>query len=417
MSHTLVTFLGRGRDALQSSYRETTYRFADGRRCTTSFFGLALAEHLRCDRLVVLGTRSSMWGVLVEHAAAVGEEEETRIALMEAEAVGQVDQRLLDALTGVLRKAAGRQVAARLIPFGRTDGEQRDILETISAVVGDDDVSFDLTHGFRHLGMVSMLSAFMLERIGRVRVRSLWYGALDMSEDGFAPVLRLDGLNAIERWVGALNRFDASGDYGVFAPLLEADGVPPDKARCLSEAAFFERTFNLSDAARKLRTIRAAIGGPLPGSSGLFRVKLLDRLGWIDEQDLSAQQRKLALQYLGRNDFVRAAVFAWEALVSAACVGYDWHNRETRETAAKALEEKIKDPDCDPALADAYRTIRTLRNALAHGTPPQDDRFRKLLASPERLRTALERALDCLIAVGGGSPSRKVGRAAQAGAS
>jgi CRISPR-associated DxTHG motif protein len=34
-------------------------------------------------------------------------------------------------------------------------------------------VSFDLTHGFRHLGMVGMLSAFMLERIGRVAVRSL----------------------------------------------------------------------------------------------------------------------------------------------------------------------------------------------------------------------------------------------------
>jgi CRISPR-associated Csx2 family protein len=407
MSHTLVTFLGRGRDALQSGYREATYGFADGKRCTTNFFGLALAEHVRCDRLVILGTPSSMWGVLVEHAAAVGEEEEARIALMEAEAAGQVDQRLLDALAGVLRRAVGRQIATRLIPFGRTDSEQRDILETISAVTGDADVSFDLTHGFRHLGMVGMLSAFMLERIGRVRVRSLWYGALDMSEGGLVPVLQLDGLNAIERWIGALDRFDAAGDYGVFAPLLEADGVPPDKARCLGDAAFFERTFNLSDAARKLRTVRAAVGSPLPGASGLFQGKLLERLEWIDEQDLSAQQCKLALQYIGRNDFVRATVFAWEALVSAACVGYAWHNREAREAAAKAMEEKIKAPDSDPANADAYRTIRMLRNAFAHGTPPREERFRKLLASPENLRNALERALDRLFAAGE-LPSRKV---------
>jgi hypothetical protein len=28
-------------------------------------------------------------------------------------------------------------------------------------------VSFDLTHGFRHLAIVGMLSAFMLERIGK----------------------------------------------------------------------------------------------------------------------------------------------------------------------------------------------------------------------------------------------------------
>jgi hypothetical protein len=197
--------------------------------------------------------------------------------------------------------------------------------------------------------------------------------------------------------LGALDRFDASGDYGVFAPLLEADGVPPDKARCLGEAAFFERTFNLSDAARRLRTFRAAIASPLPGASGLFRGKLLDRLEWIDEQDLSAQQRKLALQYLDRNDFVRAAVFAWEALVSVACVGYDWHNREAREAAAKALEAKLKAADCDPAHAAAFRAIRTLRNALAHGTPPQDDGFRKLLSSPETLRDTLKGALVCLL--------------------
>jgi hypothetical protein len=308
-----------------------------------------------------------------------------------------VDQALLNRLTAVLQRAAAREIAPCLIPFGRTDSEQRDILETVSKVVRLGEVSFDLTHGFRHLGMVGMLSAFMLERIGRLEIRSLWYGALDMSEGGVTPVLRLDGLNAIERWVGALDRFDASGDYGVFAPLLQADGVPKDKAFCLEEAAFFERTFNLSDAARKLQTFRAAIARPLAGASGLFQGKLEERLGWIDEQDLSAQQRRLARQYLARNDFVRAAAFAWEALVSAACPGYDWLNRHQREAAAKALEEKFRGLNCDPAQADAWRTIRTLRNALAHGTPPRDERFRKVLASPETLREALQRAMGCLV--------------------
>src|SRR6202035_5992569 len=65
------------------------------------------------------------------------------------------------------------------------------------------EVSFDLTHGFRHLGMVGMLSAVMLERIGRLTTRSLWYGALDMTDcaTGITPVLPLDALNAIQRWI------------------------------------------------------------------------------------------------------------------------------------------------------------------------------------------------------------------------
>jgi hypothetical protein len=317
---------------------------------------------------------------------------------MDAEAEGRVDQALLDNLSGVLARAAGREVVPRLIPFGRTDAEQHAILNTISAVVGPGEVSFDLTHGFRHLGMVGMLSAFMLERIGRLSVRSLWYGALDMTnEAGVAPVLRLDGLAAIQRWVGALDRFDASGDYGVFAPLLEADGVAPDKARCLEAAAFYERTFNLGDAARRLRTFRAALAAPLPGASGLFQARLAERLGWIDERDLSARQARLARQYLERADFVRAAAFAWEALVSRECAGFDWDNRETRKAAQEALDRKLDAPDVDPSDSEACRTIRALRNALAHGTPPQSQRFRDLLRSPERLREALRGAIDRLL--------------------
>jgi CRISPR-associated Csx2 family protein len=395
MTHTLVTFLGRADP--RTGYRETTYRFPNGPFDKTNFFGLALTKYLQPDRLVVLGTRSSMWGALVEHVAAEGEQEDARIALMEAEAQGTVDQPLLDRLTGLLARAAGREVAPRLIPFGRTEEEQSQILDTIAKAVGSAEASFDLTHGFRHLGMVGMLSAFMLERIGKLSVRSLWYGALDMSEGGIAPVLRLDGLNAIQRWVGALDRFDASGDYGVFAPLLEADGVPPDKAGCLEEAAFYERTFNLSDAAAKLRTFREAMKSPLQGASGLFQDKLAERLRWIEEGDLAARQGRLADQYLGRADFVRAAAFAWEALVTRECKGFAPHAREGREAAQKALDEKFKAPDVDASQVEAFLTIRNLRNALAHGTPPQDDRFRQLLRSPERLRGALRRAIQCLL--------------------
>ena len=197
MTHTLVTFLGKGREDPRTGYRETTYRFLDGTLDTTNFFGLALTRYLRPDRLVVLGTCSSMWDALVEHVANAGEEEDARLALMDAVARGVVDQALLDRWTGVLQRAAGRDVVPRLIPFGRTEDEQREILEASARVVGGDDVSFDLTHGFRHLAIVGMLSAFMLERIGKLSVCSLWYGALDMSKAGVTPVLRLDGLNAI----------------------------------------------------------------------------------------------------------------------------------------------------------------------------------------------------------------------------
>jgi CRISPR-associated Csx2 family protein len=399
MTHTLVTFLGRTARDQGGAYRTATYEFPNQTRDTTSFFGLALARHLKPDRIVVLGTRGSMWGALVEHVAVEGDEAQARLDLIDAEAAETVDQPLLDRVTGVLRLGAGCEVAARVIPFGRNEDEQHTILETIAAVVGEGEVSFDLTHGFRHLGMVGMLSAVMLERIGRLTTRSLWYGALDMTDcaTGITPVLPLDALNAIQRWIAALDRFDASGDYAVFAPLLVADGVPRDKARCLEEAAFYERTFNLSAAARKLRTFRAAMNSPLPGASGLFQDRLSERLKWVAEKDLAAQQRTLAQQYLGRADFVRAATFAWEAVVTRECKGHDFNDRIAREAAQKALDEKFKARDADASHARAFRTIRSLRNAVAHGTPPEDDRVCALLGSPETLREGLRQAIECLL--------------------
>lgn len=398
--HTLVTFLGKGRDDPQTGYRKARYRFPDGAERATAFFGRALADHLAPERLVVLGTSGSMWGVFVENLAAEGEEEELRIELMDAEAAQRVTQPLIERAAALMSRAAGRIVEPRLIPDGRSEAEQRSILDVIGAAVPRGEVSFDLTHAFRHLGMVGLISAFMLERVGKLDVRGLWYGALDMSEDGVTPVLRLDGLTAIQRWVDALDRFDATGDYGVFAPLLVADGVAADKAGCLEEAAFHERTFNIPDAARKLNTFLPVLDSPLPGASGIFQKKLTERLSWVKGASLAEHQRKLAYQYLSRGDFVRAVVFGWEAVVSRECAarGFDAQKfKEGREPAAEALEAEIQAGEHQDWKRDAYWMLKNLRNALAHGNPPSNGYFRRPLQASDKLRESLEAAFKRLL--------------------
>lgn len=131
--HTLVSFLGRGRDNPQTGYRQVTYRFPDGRTDATAYFGLALARHLAPDRLVLLGTAGSMWDVLVENLPGIGDEDEAlRLALMEAVAAQRVDQPLLDQLAPLVERALGRPVQLLCIPFGRDDAEQRAILDAIA---------------------------------------------------------------------------------------------------------------------------------------------------------------------------------------------------------------------------------------------------------------------------------------------
>lgn len=397
--HTLVSFLGRGRDNPQTGYRQATYRFPDGSTETTAYFGLALTRHLAPDRLVLLGTVGSMWDVLVENLPGIGGEDDAlRLALMDAVAAQRVDQPLLDRVAPLVERALGRPVQLLCIPFGRDAAEQRAILDAIAKAAPNGQVSLDLTHGFRHLPMLGLLSAFVLDGLGR-QVAGLYYGALDMSAGDIAPVLRLDGLIAVQRWVDALASFEASGDYGLFAPLLERDGVPADKARCLQEAAFFERTFNVADAARRLRTFLPVLDAPLVGASGLFQNRLKERLAWVSEADLAAQQRKLAFEYLKRGDYVRAVIFGYEGLITRLCIQRGLKSPEPAERIQVAEEFRceLRAGEHADHTREAFRTLSYLRNALAHGTPPDAKRLRHLLQDAQALREEIEACLNRLL--------------------
>ena len=400
MSHTLVTILGKGREDRSTGYRTTIYGFPDGTKTEpTAFFGLALTRHLAPDAIVILGTKSSQWGVLVEHLATEGEEEDARLELMEAEAKAVVDQPLLDRMAPIMTHGAGRNVILKLISFGQDAQEQYDILNLIADIVPNGTVSVDVTHGFRHLGIIGFLSAFMLERVRNLTVRDLWYGALDMTRNGITPVLRLDGLLRVRRWLNALDRFDATGDYGVFAPLLKEDGVPASKADCLTEAAFHERTLNAQDAARKIGTFLPVLDEPLAGASRLFQPRLVERLRWAKQPDLAKQQQELAHQYLCRRDFVRAAMFAREAWVTKLCS--DPHipptDYKNRKNAADDFEAALRNGEYSNQVETDYRTITNIRNALAHGTPPSNPRYGGMLKDPDRLYRELEAALERLL--------------------
>lgn len=394
MNHTLVTFLGKSRESKDTGYRKTVYRFPDGTKDETAFFGLALSRYIKPDTIVILGTCSSQWGVLVEHLAEEGEDEDARLQLIDAEVAGAVEQSLLDRLAPLLMRAVGFNVSPRLISFGKDEDEQYGILRAVAdAVPKNGAVSFDLTHGFRHLGMVGFLSAFMLESAQKLKVRDLWYGALDMTHDDITPVLKLDGLVGVRHWLDALVRFDATGDYDFFAPLLIADNVPEDKANCLRNAAFYERTFNVRDAARQIGTFLPVLD-TLTRASGLFRPQLAERLSWVEASGLAEQQRRLAYQYLERDDFVRAAMFGREACVTHLCeahgistVEYSQEHEETVKKLTEELEGKKK---------IAYRKLARIRNSLAHGTPPHswDKQSQAALKDPDRLRRELKNSLD-----------------------
>ena len=397
--HLLITFLGsRKISPVDRGYTTARYKFPDGKERQASYFGLSLAEFLQPDQMVILGTYNSQWGVLVENLAKDDDLESERLELLEAEDSGKVNQDILTRVAPIMKKSVGIPVIPRLIPYGMDTQQQFKILSTINEAIPDSEttVSIDLTHGFRHLGMIGFLSAFMLEKVKNVKVKSLWYGALDMTSEEITPVIKLEGLVQVRKWIEALDIFESSGDYGGVAQLLEVDEVPSDMTRLLEDAAYYESINNIFDARRKLESFLPVLHEQLPGATGLFQDRLKKRLQWVTHKSLTGHQQELAKLFLQRKDFVRAAIFGWESLITQHSEeAEEYLSVSERNDVVSCLHDRINNLPHENDERKAFYNLKAIRNILAHGGEPSK-KIKGILKNKQKLHETLSDAFDVL---------------------
>jgi CRISPR-associated Csx2 family protein len=393
VTHTLISFLGRGNPDRGKRYRQATYEFGAGQRQTTEFFGLGLTRWIGPDRLLILGTTGSMWDVLLFSLGLGQQHDEALLALTESADDDRTTQEELDRLTSVVSERLGLPVTLRLIPYGRDTDEQVGILQRMASDIAEGDaVTLDVTHGLRHLPMLAQMSALYLRRVKNVEIRGLYYGALDMTHDGLTPVMNLRGLLDIADWTGAVQSFDKDGDYGVFATLMREQS--PAAASLLRESAFYERTTRPGQARNKLRELDDLLDRqPLTGIGSLFAPTLRARLSWHREDRLYLRQQALARLYLEHDDFLRAALLGFEAFITRLMQQQRMTNPDNwtqRETVKKEYEDRNKTIHPRSDEYQRYCLLRDLRNHLAHGNASPQVEIQKALASAGQLRAFLD---------------------------
>ena len=387
-----ISFLGRVRGGSQN-YRKARYRFPCGEEAIDRFFGLALQRVHPSDRLVFLGTAGSMWPVLLEHVDAGEDEEELRAELMAAEEGEAVSQELLDRVEALVSRGLGVECALRLIPYGRDELEQRAILHRLAESVHHGErVTMDLTHGLRHLPMIAFVSALYLQHMEEVEVSRLYYGALDMTESdpdhelGETPVLRLDGLLEIAGWLQDLRLFDQRGDFGVFAERLEGAGLAPEAVSDLRAGAFFERINDAGRARRPLANLDSALRATnLEGPAALFAEPLRRRVSWAHGSSLQERQARLAWSHLRHGDYLRAAIFGYEAFITMQVRSGDPMSYVVRDEARQEFQREHRKTD----EGAAFQSLADLRNALAHSTRAKTGTAQSAMSDETRLRERL----------------------------
>ena len=185
----LITFLGTG------NYQPTTYVFG-AQDCMTRFFPVAAAQFTQPTQTLVCVTPT-----VEKHANW-------------AELSQQLAER------GVTHQAV-------LIPEGHSEANLWEIFDRLTEAVDEaEEVTFDVTHSFRSLPILSLLAMAYLKAAKQVKVKRVLYGAWEAhDEQNRSPVFDLTPFVALLDWLTATTRFIETGDGHALAELLRA-GMP-----------------------------------------------------------------------------------------------------------------------------------------------------------------------------------------------
>lgn len=386
---TLISFLGKS----AQGYRAASYRFDDGTVKQTPYFGLALADHLKPSRVVLIGTTGSMWDVFF-HQQQLGTDDPP-LDLMEACSQETVTRSLLERHTARLAATLGCPVDCLLINYAQSAPDQAGILASLSNVLADgEEITIDVTHSFRHLPMLALVAARFLTKVRRILVRDIYYGAVDMTDTttGLTPVIRLGGMLQMLDWIDAMSSYDKDGDFCVLSGFLRPSA--PALATSMDIAAYKERINDVTGARGKMREVRRQLktesSDPLVE---LFRPTLLERTGWVEENSYARRQMTLARMYLRQDDFLRATLLGLESAITAMVVEDhgDPQNNSLRDSVAREFHGEVSAVGRrarTPAQV-AFQQLNGLRNALAHGSRANHPDVQAAMHSRESLRQFL----------------------------
>lgn len=380
---TLISFLGKSASNAQTGYRTANYVFEPGFERNVPFFGMALLEYLKPEKLILAGTAGSMWDVFFDHQHT---DDDGLLALMEAVPQQAVTAEMLAIHEQRLTEKLGIPVQCLLISYARDEAEQTAILTDLAGTIGKgESIVLDVTHGFRHLPMLALVAARYLQHVRGVQVQEVYYGAAEMTDSTSkqTPVLRLGAMLSMLDWVEALAVYENSGNYGVFAPLLQRDGMAPERTRMLADAAYFERNSNPVQAKQNLSGAHAHVRQHQGAMGNLFRDTLTEHIGWFRQGSRADWELALADRYLQRQDYLRTITYLCEAYISRATeqFGGNVNQFEDRDEAFKQAEKN----------QDVW-LLKHLRNAMTHGVRTQNQDAKRLLQN----QTELDKKLHAL---------------------
>ena len=371
MLRVLITTLGKAKKQDNKRYYTATYSFDNKEKYSTPFFGYALYQYLQSknekpDKIVILGTSTSMWDAWYE----VTEDLLTDESMIDADYLNNkiktgVESADLTILQKKLSEYFGVKVVCEIIPIGAAQDDLVEILYSIKKQVNNNDaVVMDVTHGLRYLPMIELLSTFLLKHSLNIRLNGIYYGAFDLNKNGVTPAVNLDGLYHLNQWIEAISIFETNGNVIKLSKLPELSEISED----LLMYNFYEQINNIGKARKIAQKILHIISQmPVNSIVGLFKNNLVKAFSWSESQKYYLRQYLQAKKAFDNGDYLRATILLLETYISFEMQ----KNNEEANINDYKIREEVKQKILKNSEYRYVSGLNMLRNSIAHNTIPQ----------------------------------------------
>lgn len=389
MAKILISSLGTGQKR-EDEYQKATYQI-DKMTYTTSFIADALSQHLKIDKLFLVGTNKSIWDEA--YKAFGGDDDGYHMDLYEKKDRGLITQEdLLVFNETVSKKLRADGSKASVIKFGINDDELWEIferyLEIADSIEDGDELYLDITHSFRSLSMMSLVMSQFSASISdkQFQLKGVYYGMLEYqgeTEDKIAPIVNLNILFELQEWIKAI---DAIKKYSDFDPLVEilnkedievkVDNVFTELNNAIDIANMAAIQKFVQNASKKIRAIASSENRIIKLLSAEV-IKLVDEL---NHDRMSDFQYALAKWFYKNKNYALSYMALAEAIVTKTCEYKGYH--ETSEEGRKEAKSHIDAPygayysatkKVNGTLVTNEGSISDIRNNIAHQLNARSD--------------------------------------------
>lgn len=410
MSKVLVSPIGTGRMVSEREYQTAKYKFEDNDKIyETPFISAALAEYLKVDKIIFIGTAKSMWEEIyryfTEHSENdIDDEYWLKIAelsnnsgynnkLVNKEILDIVMLSVDEYLKTINSSATGGSLPL-IIDYGLNEQELWQNFNTfmkLTEILNDgDEIYLDITHSFRSIPLFMYLMMEFMQILAHKKIflKGLYYGMLEASgEVGYAPVVDLKSLFEISQWIRGTHDFINYGNGYIISELLEKDEYTsknmkevPKKIKNVSDLVNINY---LVDLQKQIQTLNKLIDSEYKYDNAIIYVfplikDFISRFNYL--KCASEFQLELSRWYFENKKYGHGYICLVESVLTKLCEVYDLDitNFDNREKVKKEIlsnrkhQWEIEDLE---KLADKYFAINKIRNRIAHASFYHDGNY------------------------------------------